>query len=525
MTNRALVDHRPRRRRGLVAPRRLTRRPARRRTSSSTASPPLERRARRPAAARAPAAPRKSKIASTSRRTSARCASSPSGAEADRVADRVGHQRAAAAGRARTSCVWCHSAYGPRTCTSTKRCGGSHSWIDVRQRDRHAVEAQPVLDERAGAHRRSGRGVDDPEAQQRRRDRLEVARVGEEREDLRRACRAAAARAAACGCASPSVLRPDARTRWSDLRSAPVPPLRADDHVRGPRRTRRCVLFYARLHVPALRARRARGCARAACGVVLPPLRAAGEAPARASPLRPRRRGRRARRARSGSCTTRSTPTRAASTTRTCGRAASALGLDLDRFEADRRGAEARRAGRARRARRAARAGATATPDARAPGRGRGSRNCCALPMGAVRIRESKTTCGPPTDGRARKGSPHMSSDAVTTVSVEIAGSEISFETGKMARQASRRRRRPPGRHDGPQHRDRRQPPRRRLPPADGRRRGAHVRRGQDPRLVLQARGSRRREGHADRAHDRPPDPPALPEGLALRDAARGACR
>ncbi len=30
-----------------------------------------------------------------------------------------------------------------------------------------------------------------------------------------------------------------------------------------------------------------------------------------------------------------------------------------------------------------------------------------------------------------------MSSDAVTTVSVEIAGSEISFETGKMAKQAS----------------------------------------------------------------------------------------
>ena len=29
-----------------------------------------------------------------------------------------------------------------------------------------------------------------------------------------------------------------------------------------------------------------------------------------------------------------------------------------------------------------------------------------------------------------------MSSDAVTTVSVEIAGSEISFETGKVARQA-----------------------------------------------------------------------------------------
>ena len=30
-----------------------------------------------------------------------------------------------------------------------------------------------------------------------------------------------------------------------------------------------------------------------------------------------------------------------------------------------------------------------------------------------------------------------MSSDAVTRVSVEIAGSEISFETGRMAKQAS----------------------------------------------------------------------------------------
>ena len=30
-----------------------------------------------------------------------------------------------------------------------------------------------------------------------------------------------------------------------------------------------------------------------------------------------------------------------------------------------------------------------------------------------------------------------MTDDAVTTVSVEIAGEEISFETGKMAKQAS----------------------------------------------------------------------------------------
>ena len=114
-----------------------------------------------------------------------------------------------------------------------------------------------------------------------------------------------------------------------------------------------------------------------------------------------------------------------------------------------------------------------------------------------------------------------MSNDAVTTVSVEIAGTEISFETGKMAKQASGAVVVRQGDTVVLEHRHRGQPPRRRLPPADGRRRGAHVRRGQDPRLVLQARGSLGREGHADRAHDRPPDPPALPQGLALRDAAR----
>src|SRR5256885_14842862 len=43
--------------------------------------------------------------------------------------------------------------------------------------------------------------------------------------------------------------------------------------------------------------------------------------------------------------------------------------------------------------------------------------------------------------GRRPKGRPrkavNMSSDAVTRVSVEIAGDEISFETGKLAKQAS----------------------------------------------------------------------------------------
>src|SRR6478735_8091910 len=42
----------------------------------------------------------------------------------------------------------------------------------------------------------------------------------------------------------------------------------------------------------------------------------------------------------------------------------------------------------------------------------------------------------PPTEGWAQEGR-HMSDDAVTTVTVEIAGTEITFETGKMAKQAS----------------------------------------------------------------------------------------
>src|SRR4051795_5940200 len=43
-----------------------------------------------------------------------------------------------------------------------------------------------------------------------------------------------------------------------------------------------------------------------------------------------------------------------------------------------------------------------------------------------------------PTDRRVgTEGSTHMSDDSITRVSVEIAGSEITFETGKMAKQAS----------------------------------------------------------------------------------------
>src|SRR3954471_8255154 len=42
----------------------------------------------------------------------------------------------------------------------------------------------------------------------------------------------------------------------------------------------------------------------------------------------------------------------------------------------------------------------------------------------------------PPTEGRRKKGIEYMS-DAVTRVSVEVEGKEISFETGKLAKQAS----------------------------------------------------------------------------------------
>ena len=93
----------------------------------------------------------------------------------------------------------------------------------------------------------------------------------------------------------------------------------------------------------------------------------------------------------------------------------------------------------------------------------------------------------------------------VTQVSVEIAGTEISFETGQAGQAGQRRGRRLRRGHRGPLHRHRRKRPRRRLPPAHRRRRGADVRGREDPRLVLQARRSRRREGHADRAPDRPP--------------------
>src|SRR5919112_1821270 len=59
----------------------------------------------------------------------------------------------------------------------------------------------------------------------------------------------------------------------------------------------------------------------------------------------------------------------------------------------------------------------------------------CSIPWSRSEYEKQDESVRRPTGGPGKAA--HMSSDAVTTVSVEIAGTEISFETGKMARQAS----------------------------------------------------------------------------------------
>ena len=77
-----------------------------------------------------------------------------------------------------------------------------------------------------------------------------------------------------------------------------------------------------------------------------------------------------------------------------------------------------------------------------------------------------RTRSTPPTEGRS--GRELNMSDAVTRVSVEIEGKEISFETGKLAKQASGAVVVRSGDTDGPLYRHRGQPPRRGLSAADG---------------------------------------------------------
>lgn len=99
----------------------------------------------------------------------------------------------------------------------------------------------------------------------------------------------------------------------------------------------------------------------------------------------------------------------------------------------------------------------------------------------------------------------------------------IRFETGRLAKQAMRLRRRVPGRrHHGAvgHHRfQAAQGPARLLPPHGGRR-GAAVRR-QDPRLLLPPGGPPLRGRDPHLPSDRPPAAPLLQEGPAQRDPDR----
>ena len=259
------------------------------------------------------------------------------------------------------------------------RCGGSQSWISVCQRDRArrgcaAGTAMSVAD----AHRRSGRA-----SRRRKRSSGGViasrfrasAKNGNTSSGVPVAAAARGASDVDAGHSSLRKLRSVRFTQMTDLRSAAVPGPRARRPRPRPGRTPPLVLVLratsparaARSPATACRprARPARASATSRCKAKHPRAVAAG----------PRGRGGRARRARSGRCTTRSTPTRGASTTRTCGRAASALGLDLDRFEADRRGAEARRARRGATSATRCAAGCDRDADRRADRTGR-LRNC-----------------------------------------------------------------------------------------------------------------------------------------------------
>ena len=117
---------------------------------------------------------------------------------------------------------------------------------------------------------------------------------------------------------------------------------------------------------------------------------------------------------------------------------AARLGLDVDRFEHDRRSEQLREHVRAQ-TRAGMRAGITVTPTLIAGG------TILPGPPDAEWITrltgyDGKTSQeqeqkAPPTEtgGQERQ---NMSSEAVTRLSVEIAGSEISFETGRIAKQA-----------------------------------------------------------------------------------------
>ena len=109
----------------------------------------------------------------------------------------------------------------------------------------------------------------------------------------------------------------------------------------------------------------------------------------------------------------------------------------------------------------------------------------------------------------------------LASVSVEIGGKEITFETGKLAKQADGAVAREVGRDDGS--RDGTGPsggPRGRgLLPADVDVEERMYAAGKIPGGFFKREGRADRARDPDRAHDRPPDPAALAEGLPQRGA------
>ena len=108
----------------------------------------------------------------------------------------------------------------------------------------------------------------------------------------------------------------------------------------------------------------------------------------------------------------------------------------------------------------------------------------------------------------------------VTTVTLDVAGRDTVARDRPRRRAGARRRRRSLRRHHGAGRRSSASARRARTGrflPADGRLRRENVRRRQDSRRIHQARRPADRERDSRGASDRPPDSPALPEGLPRR--------
>ena len=300
-----------------------------------------------PARAWPTARARQSKIAATSRCTNAARRRRRAG-RGRRVAHGVAHQRAAACGA--NMWVWCQQRVGP-----------ADLHVD------EAVRRIPLLDRRqpltGSSWTRSRYWISVPtRIRCRRRDDRSAARR-RDRLELRASAKNGKTASGVPGRRCPRSTTWTARDAYGPRSRRPPRRRRCgeDDHVAATARAG--LLVDADLACPR-------------CAVAVPPLptrstrrvpppraaartRAPSRSPAR--PRRPRRQGAFwafARRA--------ATPTRGASTTRTCGRAPSALGLDVDRFEADRRSRGGRPRASPATSREALRAGVAGDADARA---------------------------------------------------------------------------------------------------------------------------------------------------------------